>query len=165
MPVKVLHNGQNVSNPRWTDDGHLRFSHQDAVWLTNPERPDGPAIRDESIASPGVQSPDGQWTALTQDMPKPELPESNLSEFEQRHEERFRGDAFDWYPFRRDGQRFPLPDAGERALAEIFIAATDGSERPRQLTQLGLRPGNLRWRPDGYGLLFTADEAVLDALA
>ncbi|GIT49941.1 MAG: hypothetical protein Ct9H300mP15_01540 [Gemmatimonadota bacterium] len=23
MPVKVLHNGQNVSNPRWTDDGHL----------------------------------------------------------------------------------------------------------------------------------------------
>ena len=165
IPVKVQHNGQNVSNPRWTDDGHLRFSHQDAVWLTDPERPDEPAIRDESIASPGVQSPDGQWTALTQDMSKPDLPESNLSEFEQRHEERFRGDAFDWYPFRRDGQRFPLPDAGERALAEIFIAATDGSERPRQLTQLGLRPGNLRWRPDGNGLLFTADEAVLDELA
>jgi len=165
MPVKVQRNGQNVSNPRWTDDGDLRFSHQDAIWLTDPERPDGPAVRDESVASPSVQSPDGQWAALTQDMPKPELPESNLSEFERRHEERFRGDAFDWYPFRRDGQRFPLPDAGERALTEIFISATDGSERPRQLTQLGLRPGNLRWRPDGNGLLFTADEAVLDELA
>ena len=45
-PVKVLHNGQNVSNPRWTDDGHLRFSHQDAVWLTDPEQPEGPAVRD-----------------------------------------------------------------------------------------------------------------------
>ncbi|MEO2124298.1 MAG: prolyl oligopeptidase family serine peptidase, partial [bacterium] len=31
--------------------------------------------------------------------------------------------------------------------------------------QLGLRPSNLRWRPDGNGLLFTADEAVLDELA
>ena len=165
MPVKVLHNGQNVSNPRWTDDGHLRFSHQDAVWLTDPEQPEGPAVRDESIASPGVQSPDGQWTALTQDMPKPEPPESDLSEFERRHEERFRGEAFDWYPFRRDGQSFPLPDAGERALTEIFITATDGNGPPQQLTQLGLRPGSLRWRPDGSKLLFTADEAVLDELA
>ncbi|GIT49942.1 MAG: hypothetical protein Ct9H300mP15_01550 [Gemmatimonadota bacterium] len=98
-------------------------------------------------------------------MPKPEPPESDLSEFERRHEERFRGEAFDWYPFRRDGQSFPLPDAGERALTEIFITATDGSGPPQQLTQLGLRPGSLRWRPDGSKLLFTADEAVLDELA
>ena len=32
-------------------------------------------------------------------------------------------------------------------------------------TRLGLRPTGLRWRPDGSGLLFTADEAVLDELA
>ena len=165
MPVKVQHNGQDVSSPRWTADGHLAFSHQDAVWLIDPEQPEEPAVRDESIASPGVQSPNGEWIALTQDMPKPEPPESDLSEFELRHEERFRGEAFDWYPFRRDGQSFPLPDAGERALTEIFIAATEVNGTSQQLTQLGLRPGNMRWKPDGSELLFTADEAVLDELA
>ena len=75
------------------------------------------------------------------------------------------GEAFDWYPFRRDGQRFPLPDARERALTEIFITATDGSGESRQLTRLRLRPGNVRWRPNSSELLFTADEAVLDELA
>jgi dipeptidyl aminopeptidase/acylaminoacyl peptidase len=33
-----------------------------------------------------------------------------------------------------------------------------------RLTALGLRPGNLSWRPDGQQILFTADEAVLDPL-
>ena len=164
-PVRVQHNGQDVSNPRWTDDGHLRFSHQDRIWLIDPARLSGPAARDESVESSGVASPDGQWTALTQDMPQPEHPELNLSAFERRHEERFKGEAFDWYPFRRDGQRFPLPDARERALTEIFITATDGSGESRQLTRLRLRPGNVRWRPNSSELLFTADEAVLDELA
>lgn len=164
-PVRVQHNGQDVSNPRWTDDGHLRFSHQDRIWLIDPARLSGPAARDESVESSGVASPDGQWTALTQDMPQPERPELDLSAFERRHEERFKGEAFDWYPFRRDGQRFPLPDARERALTEIFIAATDGSGESRQLTRLRLRPGNVRWRPNSSELLFTADEAVLDELA
>ncbi|MCH2464612.1 MAG: S9 family peptidase [Gemmatimonadetes bacterium] len=164
-PVRVQHNGQDVSNPRWTDDGHLRFSHQDRIWLIDPARLSGPAARDESVESSGVASPDGQWTAFTQDMPQPERPELDLSAFERRHEERFKGEAFDWYPFRRDGQRFPLPDARERALTEIFIAATDGSGESRQLTRLRLRPGNVRWRPNSSELLFTADEAVLDELA
>jgi len=34
-PVRVQHNGQDVSNPRWTDDGHLRFSHQDRIWSSS----------------------------------------------------------------------------------------------------------------------------------
>ncbi len=88
-----------------------------------------------------------------------------MTAFERRHEERFQGDAFDWYPFRRDGRRFPVPDAGERALTEIMLAPADGSAEIVQLTRLGLRPGGLQWRPDGSELLFTADEAVLDELA
>jgi len=164
-PARVQHNGENVANPRWAEDGHLRYTHEDKVWLTDPERPNETATRDESTTSTGLQSPDGQWTVRTQEMSQPEPPESDLSEFERRHEERFRGEAFDWYPFRRDGQRFPLPDAGQEALTEIFITAADGTGGARQLTQLGLRPSSLRWRPDSSGLLFTADEAILDELA
>jgi dipeptidyl aminopeptidase/acylaminoacyl peptidase len=87
-----------------------------------------------------------------------------LSDFERRHHERFQGVQFDWYPFVRDGRPLPLPDPGEQPMREIFLDRADGSGEPRQLTDLGLRPGNLSWRPDGEVLLFTADEAVRDPL-
>ncbi len=163
--VRVRHNGLDVSDPRWADDGRLRFSHQDAHWMVDPGNPTGPAVRDDSVRPDGVPSPDGRWVARSQDMPRPDRPEPQMTAFERRHEERFKGDAFDWYPFRRDGQAFPLPDPGERPLSEIFLAPADGSDATRQLTRLGLRPGGLRWKPDGSALLFTADEAVLDELA
>ena len=72
-PARVQHNGENVANPRWAEDGHLRYTHEDKVWLTDPERPNETATRDESTTSTGLQSPDGQWTVRTQEMSQPEL--------------------------------------------------------------------------------------------
>ena len=156
---------RTFSDPRWNADGRLQFSHEDALWLVDPSQPAAPAVRAASEEVDGLASSDGRWLVRTEDVMRPVRPEPQLTAFERRHEERFKGDAFDWYPFRRDGQAFPLPDPRERALSEIVLQPADGSGETRQLTRVGLRPGNLQWRPDGGAILFTADEAVLDELA
>ena len=163
-PVRVQRNGENVSAPRWSDDGHLRFRHDGADWLLDPERPGERAAPHEGVELPGSPSPDGRWLARTGDMSMPERGTPDMTAFEKRHEERFRGEAFDWYPFRRDRRSFPLPNPGEQPLTEIFLTPTMGADEAVQLTRLGLRPSGLRWKPDGSSLLFTADESVLDPL-
>ena len=50
----------------------------------------------------------------------------------QRHADRFQGVQFDWYPFVRDGQEFPLPARRAMPVAEIFIQAADGSADGRR---------------------------------
>jgi dipeptidyl aminopeptidase/acylaminoacyl peptidase len=97
-------------------------------------------------------------------MPRPARPTPSLSEFERRHEDRFKGDQVDWYPFIQDGEEFPIPDPRARPLAEIVLEPVAGGPA-RQLTRLGLRTENLQWRPDGGAILFVADEADLDELA
>ncbi len=167
-PIRVQRAGQNVSEPRWEDDGRLSFRHDDARWTIDPARPGQEPAALTTPGVDGVPSPDGRWLARTQDQPVAPRPQPTLSDFERRHEDRFEGEAFDWYPFRRDGQSFPLPDARQEPLAEIVLAPADGGEdgaATRQLTRLGLRPGGLEWHPDGNAILFTADEAVLDELA
>jgi dipeptidyl aminopeptidase/acylaminoacyl peptidase len=110
QPARVQRNGENVSNPGWTADGRLRFTHANATWTIDPARPTGPATQLTETQTPGAVSPDGRWRARTRQLSAPPRPASSVTPFEQRHEERFKGDAFDWYPFRQDGQRFPLPD-------------------------------------------------------
>ncbi len=164
-PVRVQHTGTDVADPEWAEDGRLRFTHRGARWLVDPARPTQLAVRDRSFTPEGAVSPDGRWVARTQDMELPKPPAPEMTEFERRHQSRFVGEDFDWYPFRRDGRRFPLPAPDEAPLTEIFIDPLEGSAPARQLTRLGLRPGNISWNPDGRSLLFTADESVLDELA
>ncbi|HUG26802.1 MAG TPA: S9 family peptidase [Gemmatimonadales bacterium] len=155
-PVQVTHEAGEVTAPRWGDDNRLQFTVQNATWIWNPSSPGVAAVREpESALGPaGLVSPDGRWVARLQ--PTPVTPPSSpaLSDFAQRHEDRFKGDAFDWYPFRQDGQRFPLPDRASRPVTEVAIAPADGGE-PRVLTSLGL-PGitALQWVPDGSALQF-----------
>ncbi|MGH7459990.1 MAG: S9 family peptidase [Longimicrobiales bacterium] len=160
QPQRVQHNGQNVSSASWTDDGRLRFTQQNAAWLFDPARPGTIALREERATEPGTRSPDGRWIVRTRATPAPTRPAPDQTAFEQRHEQRFKGDAFDWYPFRQDGQSFPAPDRRLRAPNEIFVESADGSSQPRQLTRLGLQPGGLRWTPDGRAIVFTANEGV-----
>jgi dipeptidyl aminopeptidase/acylaminoacyl peptidase len=165
-PARVTHEGQDVSSPRWADDGRLGYAAPDSTtWLVDPSRPSGPAARDERGDPSGVVSPDGRWRAVLREMPAAPRPRQALSDFERRHEERFAGVQFDWYPFVQDGRSFPLPDPRSRPAEEVFLEPVDGGGAARQLTSLGLRPENLTWRADGQALLFTADEAVLDELA
>ncbi len=163
-PVLVRHQGENVSNPRWREDGRLLVAHRDTTWVIDPAQPAGPATR-EAPGHTGLPSPDGRWLARTEEVATAPPATRPLTEFERRHEERFKGDQVDWYPFMQDGEEFPSPDPRGEPLAEIFLDAPDRIGEPRQLTRLGLRPENLEWRPDGGAILFAADEAVLDELA
>ena len=52
------------------------------------------------------------------------------SDFEQRHEERFKGVTFDWKDFQRDGQPFPAPNLRARPAAQLVDPA--GRRRRRQ---------------------------------
>ena len=148
-PTRVERDGGNVANPRWAPDGRLRVDQDDATWLIDPTRPTSGADRDESVRSEGVPGPNGDWLVLTQEMPLPTRPERNLTAFESRHEERFEGVQFDWYPFRRDGRAFPLPDPDERPLTEIFPHACGRRRRPAAAHTAGpasrRRPVEPRW--------------------
>jgi dipeptidyl aminopeptidase/acylaminoacyl peptidase len=163
QPQIVQYNGQDVTNPRWRDDGRLLVTHLNITWAFDPAQLAAAPVRDQ--ARNGVLSPDGRWLARTQPMQSEEPVEPTLTDFERRHEERFKGDQIDWYPFLQDGREFPSPDRRAEPLTEIFIAPADGNGQARQLTRLGFRPQNLQWRPDGGAILFSADEAVLDELA
>ncbi|MGH7553670.1 MAG: S9 family peptidase, partial [Longimicrobiales bacterium] len=163
--MRIQHNGQDVSAPSWADDGRLRFTIQNATWLLDVARPGATATRDERSESTGTLSPDRKWIARSQALPAQAKPAPTLTDFERRHQERFKGDAFDWYPFRQDGQRFPLPDRRGRPPSEIFIQPADGSGQPRQLTRLGLQAGGVRWTRDGSAILFTANEGLLEEVA
>ncbi|MBK6306680.1 MAG: hypothetical protein IPF47_13550 [Gemmatimonadetes bacterium] len=85
-----------------------------------------------------------------------------MTDFEQRHEARFKGVQFDWLDFQRDGQPFPVPNSADPAVSppqEIFL---NRGGREQQLTRLGLRPQGLQWNRDATRLLFTADSAYRD---
>lgn len=114
-----------------------------------------------------IASPDGKWLATVRDTPPPKVEKVYASDFERRHEERFKGVQFDWVEFHRDGAPFPLPNAKDPQVnppQEIFLGAADGSgsgavadAADRKLTALGVRPIGMQWSPDGTTLLFTAD--------
>lgn len=164
-PERVTRAGQDVSKPRWVEGSMLRVEDASgARWIVDPARPGEAATPAPEDAPDGVVSPDGRWRAVVRDIPRPEEPAPELTAFEKRHADRFEGAQFDWYPFVRDGQDFPLPDRGAMATAELFLEPTDGSAEARPLTNLGLRPGNLSWSPDSRTLLFTADPNVFDEL-
>jgi dipeptidyl aminopeptidase/acylaminoacyl peptidase len=176
-PVRVRHQGGDVSDPRWTEEGRLRVMQRDTAWLLDPDRLDAPAVRDERRPPEGVLSPDGRWRAVVRDVEGTSLagpvgdsgsPASGpptLNDFQRRHEERFQGHALDWYPFLQDGRSFPIPDPRARPQAEVFLEPVGERGDARQLTRLGLRPSDLSWSPLGTALLFTADESVRDELA
>ncbi len=159
QPQRVRVQGDDVSNPRWGEDNRLRVSLKDTTWIVDPARMDA-AVREEAAAGgeTGLLSPDGRWRARVQSVPRATTPGPALSAFEARHEERFKGDAFDWYPFRQDGQRFPLPDRKARAATEVVLRPSAGGDA-KPLTTLGLPGvGGLQWVPDGSALQFTLNE-------
>jgi dipeptidyl aminopeptidase/acylaminoacyl peptidase len=163
-PAAVVLDGQDVALDGWEEDGRLRVTREPDAWLVDPSRPTSGVVAPERAEPVGLLSPDGAWRVQTVATPRPAEPEPQMTEFERRHEDRFEGEAFDWYPFRRDGEAFPLPDPDERASTELVLTPADGSSQGVRLTALGLRPGGLAWRPGGSEILFTADESFLDPM-
>ena len=167
---RVSTEGSHATDPQWDDSGRLRFSSAGKAWVVDPARPDHVTERsaparsasaESSEARGARRSPDGTWTAVLRNASVPRRDRSYDSDFEKRHEERFKGVQFDWLGFQRDGQPFPVPNPIDPAVTpsqELWIrSAGDGAER--QLTRLGLRPTGLEWTRDGKHLVFTADSS------
>src|SRR5688572_23154287 len=57
-----------------------------------------------------VPSPDGKWQVRTQEKALVKTEPKYASDFEKRHQERFKGVTFDWKDFQRDGAVFPVPN-------------------------------------------------------
>jgi dipeptidyl aminopeptidase/acylaminoacyl peptidase len=170
---RVSGSGQHATSPQWNDDGRLRFVAGGRVWTSDPAASASPADAGPSSGGRGgraggggarLTSPDGRWIASLRASPPAPRAAAAMSDFERRHEERFKGVQFDWLNFQRDGAPFPAPNPADPALEppqEIVLApAAGGSER--QLTHLGLRPSGPQWNAQGTALAFTADSFYRD---
>ncbi len=107
-----------------------------------------------------VPSPDGQRVFVVRDAPPPKRDKTYESDFEKRHQERFKGVQFDWLDFHRDAQPFPLPNNKDPYVSpaqEIFIGRAGAADQ--QITKLGFRPTGVQWNKDGNTILFTADSS------
>jgi len=170
QPARVSADGMHATAPRWGDDGSLQFEGDRVGWTLDPAVPARLSNRELPAVLRGggrggevrLVHRSGAATAILRDAPPPARADAPLTDFEQRHESRFKGVAFDWLNFQRDGQPFPLPNAADPAVnpAQELWLSRDGSER--QLTRLGLRPQGLQWNSAGTQLLFTADSAYHD---
>ncbi len=173
-PWRLLHYGHDVSGARWSEDNRVEYVADRQQWRIDPQNPGATPSRGAAAPAGGgrggrggrgggegappvpVPSPDGKWLAATIDKPQPRRDAEYASDFERRHEERFKGAIFDWKDFQRDGQPFPVPDPRVRAAAQIVVAPAGGGER-RVIVDLDIRPTGLAWHPDGTRLAFIAD--------
>jgi dipeptidyl aminopeptidase/acylaminoacyl peptidase len=178
-PRRVVHYGKDVSDAQWTRDSRLEYSADRQRWTVDPA---GDAIPPALVTrgpADAVVSADGQWIAFTQEQPQPSQVASHATDFERRHEERFKGVTFDWKDFQRDGAPFPAPNPRARPAAALIIQPIGGGSstpprtgpstalrtgEPRVLVDKDLRPENLAWHPNGRMLAFTADDRWRDEM-
>ena len=190
-PWRLTHYGKDVTGARWSDDSRVEYTVDRQAWRIDPRRaqavpervgptPQGGGRGGRGGAGGGNQgqapaplpSPDGKLVATIVDKPPTPREPDRTSDFERRHEERFKGVTFDWKDFQRDGQPFPAPNLRARPAAQIVVSSTEAGTRGatgaaadrRVLVDLDLRPTGLAWRPDGTALLFLADKDWRDEL-
>jgi dipeptidyl aminopeptidase/acylaminoacyl peptidase len=166
-PRQVSPPGPRATNPQWLENGRLRFvvgGRSLTIDPSSPDAPDATPLDSSGRSGPRMTSPDGKSIAILRNTPPPPRHPGVSSDFERRHEARFKGVSFDWLDFQRDGAAFPVPNPADPAVTppqEVFLVPAAGGA-DRQLTRLGLRPQGLRWKPDGTALVFTADSSYRD---
>lgn len=172
-PRRVSEEGADAGNPQWLEDGRLTFTTNGVGFALDPAAPE--RVTRAEPATPGgrgsagatarpLVSPDGRLRVVLRDLPPARREVTFATDFERRHEARFKGRQFDWLDFQRDGQPYPVPNRADPVLyppQELFLAAGAGAPE-QQLTRLGLRPANLAWTADGARVVFTADSAYRD---
>ena len=162
--------GAHATTPQW-DGARLTFALAGRRVAIAPSRPDSvvevPGVTTQSAgANTGrpIASPTGRHTATLRNIAAPRREPPARSEFEQRHDQRFKGRQFDWLDFQRDGQAYPVANRADplsNPAQELFLSGS-ADTTTRQLTRLGLRPQGVEWNRDGTALLFTADVNLRD---
>jgi len=176
LAIEDYYRVQTVGSMRWSPDGKtISFSVSTRVEEGNATRTETFAVPADGSAAPGkaeafdgggaaralgnVPSPDGTVAVMARDVPRPPAPVATLTDFEKRHMDRFKGAAFDWKDFQRDGQAFPAPDLRARPGQQLVLqpmASKNGAEL-KALTTEDLRPTNMAWHPNSRLIAFVAD--------
>jgi dipeptidyl aminopeptidase/acylaminoacyl peptidase len=170
-PRRVQHEGKDVTSPSWSEDGWLQYSAGGDRWKIDPDAPAGvPVATTGATAGRGgrggrgggaaaTPSPDGKWEAATVSKTLDAAPQVYASEFDKRHQERFKGVIFDWKDFQRDGAEFPAPNPVALPAQQLVVRPRPASAEPgpKILVDMDLRPSNIAWHPDGQTIAFTAD--------
>ena len=149
-PRRVLHYGKDVTDPSWTADGRLQYTADRQKWSSDPANARTAPVRLADMPAGAIASADGKWVAFARDKAQPKKEATYASEFEKRHEERFKGVTFDWKDFQRDGQPFPAPNLRARPAAELVIQPADRRRRQKALTDADIRPANIAWHPERH---------------
>jgi dipeptidyl aminopeptidase/acylaminoacyl peptidase len=170
-PRRVQHQGKDITNPSWTDDGWLQYLADGQRWKVDPDAaavpvqvagatpPAGRGGRGgRGGAASSTPSPDGKWEAAAVNKPREDAKPVYATDFEKRHQERFKGVIFDWKDFQRDGAEFPAPNPVALPAQQIVVRPSPvASGTPKVLLDMDLRPANLAWHPNGQTIAFTAD--------
>ena len=163
LPRRVLHYGRDITDAVWLNDSRLSYTVDRERWAVDAATPAAVPVKHPAAASGAVLSADGGWLALTKDKPQVRSTPAFASDFEKRHEERFKGVTFDWKDFQRDGQPFPAPNLRARPAAQLVVQPASGGEA-KVLVDTDLRPTGLAWHPSGSMLAFVADPDWRDEL-
>jgi dipeptidyl aminopeptidase/acylaminoacyl peptidase len=162
-PARVAHYGKDVMSPSWTLDSRLEYAAERERWTIDPQNPSMSPVKAAALPAGAVVSADMKWIAFARDKPQPKTERVYASEFEKRHEERFKGVTFDWKDFQRDGAPFPAPNLRARPAAQIVVRPIGGGPE-KVLVDTDLRPADIVWHPTGGLLAFTADAAWREEL-
>ena len=162
-PRRVTHYGRDVSEPSWSDASLLQYVVDRQAWVVDPASAAAAPAKFTPRDSAALSSADGRWLALVKDKPQPRVAPSAVSDFEKRHEDRFKGKTFDWKDFQRDGQPFPAPNLRARPAAQLIVEPAGGGSS-RVLVDDDIRPTNVAWHPGGTTLAFVADPEWRDDL-
>jgi dipeptidyl aminopeptidase/acylaminoacyl peptidase len=166
-----------ITNPQIADDGKtVRFSVQTRIEADNSTKTEVFTVPTDASAPPtkvgdapsggrgggrgGLSravSLDGLWVVRTQEKTRPKVERTYATDFEKRHQERFRGAIFDWKDFQRDGAPFPVPNPTTQPALQIVLEQAGQDTGAKPIVDLDLRPANLAWHPGGELIAFTAD--------
>src|SRR6185503_4741443 len=93
-PRRVSTPGSNANAPQWMDDGRVSFATNGRRFAMSPV-PGSPLAEVSPTVARAQQrllpSPDGKWMAILREQVVPRTTKTYASDFEKRHEERFRG--------------------------------------------------------------------------
>jgi dipeptidyl aminopeptidase/acylaminoacyl peptidase len=160
---RVLHYGKDVTNAGWAEDSKLRYTADRQQWVIDPAAASAVPAKSDAVPAGAVLSADKKWVALAKDKAQPKKDTTYASDFERRHEERFKGVTFDWKDFQRDGQSFPAPNLRARPAAQLVVQAVGGGDS-KTLVDIDVRPSNIAWHPNGTLLAYTTDPDWRDEL-